>query len=115
MALLKQEFHVDETDGLKIMVRNTVDLAPAIESAEHINSQGKGGRFGDKNHEMKLMGFIPDEMWLFDPWLIMAKRSQQQGDKAKYKYYLEKFFSVYTAFRVHKDTKYWNGSRAVIL
>lgn len=117
MALLKQDFDFEESNGriTKISLRNTIDCSMAIDSARAANESGNGGRFGDRNSEKQLMGYIPDEMWLFDPWLILANRAKNEGNKLEYQKYLQKFFDVHPMFKVHRNTKYWRGDRAVLL
>lgn len=93
-----------ERDG-KTVLRNTIDCGAAIERAREVTQDG--GRA--KN--LIPMGYIPPEMWLFDPWLIEATKAQRAGDKAEFNRLLMKFFEVHPKFAVGRDRmrKYVNG------
>lgn len=102
-------------DGDKLCLRNTIDVQPYVDAARQVNEMDNGGWFGDKNERMQLMGYIPPELWTVDPWLICAKRAELEGDKVHYVKYMEKFFSVWTQFRVNHKRTSWNGYSAVVL
>ena len=58
---------------------------------------------------------IPEEMFSFNPWLMLAKKAEREGDMGKKEYYISKFFELFPAFAGNKKTKYWRGHRAVLL
>lgn len=100
--LVKQEmFEQDD----KTILRNTIDIGAAIRRAKEVTQEG--GRA--KN--LVPLGYIPPEMWLFDPWLMEARKAQVAGDKAEFNKYVKKFFEVHPKFAVGHDKmrKYWSG------
>lgn len=115
MAIIRQQF-IPHNDGKgTLTLRNTIDFSEALEAARETNELNPGGYFGDKNSQCRVMGYIPEEMWNYDIFLLQAKRARNQGDKGQYTYYLQKFFEVNSVFKVAKRTTMWHGSRAVIL
>ena len=96
------------TDGEKVVLRNTVDVSAEIRAAQALTEQG-GGRFGDKNSECVMMGYIPPVMWKLDPWLIDAQRAKFEGDKKRYHDRIQKFFQMNPAFAVVTPKKYVQG------
>lgn len=102
-------------DGDKICLRNTVDCSAYVDAAKRVNECDSGGWFGDKNERMQLMGYIPPELWGYNPWLIMARREQREGNIRKYTEYVQKFFSLYQAFKVNHKRTTWHGCGAVLL
>lgn len=113
MAILNRSFESDEQGNIR--VRTTCSAEGALEMARLSRETNETGYFGDKNGECRLMGYIPEEMWVFDPWLMSATKARREGDMAKYNYYIQKFFDVHSIFRGNKKTRYWRGSRAVLL
>lgn len=101
--------------GDKVILRNTCDVSAYVDAARQANERDDGGWFGDKNERMQLMGYIPPEFWTFDPWLITARRAQQEGDMRTYMKNMKKFFAVHTAFKVNHKRTMWRGCQAVIL
>lgn len=95
-------------DGEKYVLRNTFDVSREIEAAKDLTAQG-GGRFGDKNSECVMMGYIPTVMWQVDPWLIDAKKAKHEGDKKRYQERVQKFFELNPAFAVVTPKKYVQG------
>lgn len=95
-------------DGNKVFLRNTVDVSAEIEAAKALTEQG-GGRFGDKNSECIMMGYIPPVMWNLDPWLIDAKKAKHEGDRKRYQDRIQKFFQLNPAFAVVTPKKYVQG------
>lgn len=91
-------------EGDKTILRNTIDVTPAIEKAmEYTETQARG-----KN--LVPLGFIPPEMWNFDPWLMEAKRAQGAGDMHEYQKYVLKFFRLHPKYAVWRGRKYWSGA-----
>lgn len=99
----------------QVKLRNTFDCTAELQAARITRESNPSGRFGDKNGECYSMGYIPEEMWFYDPWLMCAKKARKQGDKGKFTYYVRKFFEVHRALATPHETRYWNGHRAVLL
>lgn len=115
MAIIRQQF-IPHNDGKgTLTLRNTFDFSAAVDAARETNELNPGGIFGDKNSQARVMGYIPEEMWNYDPWLVQAKRARNRGDKGEYTLMLNKFFELHPVFKVAKKTTMWRGSRAVIL
>ena len=100
--IVKQKIY--EEDG-KTILRNTIDCKDAIDMAKRVSDEGGRGK------NIIPLGYIPPEMWLFNPWLIEARKAQIAGDKAEFIRLLKKFFEVHPAFAVKHDhaRKYWGG------
>ena len=105
---------LDKDEGT-VVLRNTVNVSNEIDAARKANEADNGGWFGDKNERMQLMGYIPPEFWMFDPWLITAKRAQKEGDMRTYMKCMKKFFEVHSAFKVNHKRTVWRGTGAVLL
>lgn len=99
----------------QVRLRNTFDCTAELEAARMTRELNPSGRFGDKNGECYCMGYIPEEMWCYDPWLICARKARNRGDKGEYTKYMRKFFEVHRALATPHETRYWNGHRAVLL
>ena len=93
-----------EKDG-KTVLRNTIDCQQAIDMAKDATQTGERGK------TLIPLGYIPPEYWMFDPWLVQAKKASAGGDKQEYQRMVKKFFEVHPAFAVHRDhtRRYWNG------
>lgn len=113
--LLKQQLIRENDKKGTIRLRNTYDMSMAADLARMVNESNAGGTMGTKNDGCRVMGFIPPEEWLYNIHLIAAKRAKQQGDMGKYTMYLTRYFRENPQFRVQRKTKYWRGSRAVLL
>ena len=100
--ILKQKLY--EEDGATVL-RNTIDCKDAAEMARDVTQEGGRGK------NIIPLGFIPPEFWMFDPWLLAARKAQREGDNAAYMRLVKKFFEVHPAFAVHKDhtRRVWNG------
>ena len=99
--ILSQE--LTEEDG-KTVLENTIDTKDALDMARQVRDTGGRGR------NIVPLGFIPPEMWLYDPWLVEARRAQRAGDGAGFTKLVKKFFSVHPAFSVDTGKhKYWKG------
>ncbi len=103
------------SDGDRVVLRNTVSVTKELDATRQINELDAGGYFGDKNERMQLMGFIPPEYWLFDPWLLTANRARKEGDMREYICNLKKFFAIHSAFKVNHKRTMWRGCEAVLL
>jgi hypothetical protein len=106
--IVKQELRRDE-DGT-MHLRNTMDysgtIAMAKEANERETGQGKNGY---------LMGFIPEEMKMYDPWLKAANRAAREGDHAKYTDYMIRFFRVHSAFAYNTKRIYFKGYNVPVI
>ena len=107
--LISQYMSVDNDKKGTVHLYNTFDTGLAQRLAKEASEAG-GGRGGEGSGEVRLMGYIPPEMWMCDPWLIMAKRARRAGDMGEYTKYVRKFFEVHREFQVITPKKYWNGS-----
>lgn len=100
--ILKQKLY-EEDD--KTILQNCIDCRDAIDMARETTASGGRGR------NMIPLGFIPPEYWLFDPWLMEARRAQLGGDMGEYTRLVKKFFELYPAFAVGREhqRRYWRG------
>lgn len=85
-------------------LRLTYDVGTAQSIAHDVSDAG-GGR--SENGEMMCMGYIPPEMWGFDPWLIQARKAQRAGDMGEYTKMVKKFFEIHPQFAVLFKKKYY--------
>ena len=111
--LLKQELKSDEKGNYRL--RNTCSILPTLEEVKKTNELNPGGRFGDKNSEFMVQGYIPPEFWNWNIYLVASKEASMKGDPASAQEYLLKFFENYPMFKVQRTQKYWAGSRVVEL
>lgn len=93
-----------EEDG-KTILQNRIDCQDAIDMARETTASGGRGK------NIIPMGFIPPEFWLFDPWLLEAKKAQRGGDMGEYTRLVKKFFEVHPRFAVGREhqKRYWSG------
>lgn len=98
--ILKQKFSQEDD---KLILSNTIDCQDAIDLAHDANQSGIRGK------NIVCMGYIPPEYWMFDPWLIEARKAQFAGNKHEYSKMLRKFFEIHPAFAVHTQRKYHQG------
>lgn len=96
--LLDRKLEINEKDGT-VKLTSTVDTGTAARLASEVSGAG-GGRAGRGSGEMVLLGFIPPEMWAYDPWLLMATKAARAGDRAEYDRYVRRFFELHPQFRV---------------
>ena len=111
--IVKQELQTDEKGNVRL--RNYCSAQHALDMARMSRELNESGRFGDKNGECRVVGYIPEEMFNFNPWLMEARRALRHGDQGKHDYYMMKFFELFPAFAGNKKTKYWRGHRAVLI
>jgi len=107
--LTRQKIEVLDKKKKLIRIRNTFDIGQAIEAAQEATEHG--GRVGNGSSEVIQMGFIPEEMWLYDPWLMEANKARNHGDMGAYHKMLVKFFEVHPEFTPLHTRKYWQGAR----
>lgn len=107
--------HIQSDEKGNVRLTNICDASSALQAARIAREINESGRFGDKNSECKLLGYIPEEMFNFNPWLLSAKKALREGDTGKHDYYMMKFFELFPAFCGNRKTKYWRGHRAVLL
>ena len=91
-------------DGDNVHLRNTIDVGSAISLAHDRTQEG-----GERSKNIYCLGHIPPEMWLFDPWLIEARKAQLAGDRQSYADLIRRFFDVHTSLKVINKQKYFNG------
>ena len=109
ILILNQKLIIENDERRTARLLTTYDTSLAQELVREANESG-GGRVGSGSGEMRLMGYIPPEMWNYDPWLLLAKRARNAGDIGEYTKYVRKFFDVHREFQVITPKKYWNGS-----
>ena len=99
--IVKQELFAE---GGKTILRNTVDASDALAMARGARETGGRGK------NLVPLGFIPPEYWLFDPWLMEARKAQRAGDKKAFAHLVQKFFAVHPAFSAHTGARrLWKG------
>lgn len=97
--LVDQKVVFDHDAKGTIRVINKFDHSVAAEVARLTESEGGGrGKLGKDGVEFRVMGYIPPEMWNYDPWLMTAKKALQAGDNGEYTKYVQKFFEVHPQF-----------------
>ena len=89
-----------------VILRSTYDVGLAADIAKEVSDAG-GGRGGNKNHEVRVMGYIPPELFTYNPWLIEAKRAQKGGDLGEYTRLMRKFFELFPQYAVLTPKKYF--------
>lgn len=105
--LVNQQLVLDHDKQGTMHLYNTYEYGYAAELANECTNNG-GGRASSRNGaEYRAMGFIPNDLWNYDPWLITAKRAQMAGDKAEYTKYIKKFFEVHPEYRPSIGKKYF--------
>ena len=101
--IINQDMDVDLATG-DVKLRNTFDISMAKSLAKDVSNEG-----GEHHKDMHCMGYIPPEMWRYDPWLIEARKAQLAHDDYEFQKYLRKFFDIHTALKVHNKQKYFRG------
>lgn len=102
--LVDQKIFMDENKNVHLI--NKFDHSVAAEVARMTESEGGGrGRLG--NVEFRVMGFVPPEMWGYDPWLLEARKAQRAGDMGAYTKLMKKFFEVHREFAPLIPKKYF--------
>ena len=101
--ITKQDLSIDK-DGDKVTLKNTFDIGTAKRLANEVTANG-----GERNDSFYCMGYIPPEMWQYDPWLIQARKAQIAGDRQEYADLLRRFFDVHPALSVKNRQKYYSG------
>lgn len=106
--LTRQLIHFDD-DGT-YGIRNTFDASHAIEETRRMNEteecMGKDGY---------ILGNIPQEMFMYDPWLKAAQQARKERDYAKYTDYMLKFFRVHSALACNLKRTTWAGWNVPII
>lgn len=106
MTVLKQEMYIDNDDRRKIRMLTTYDIGTAINLAKDLSEAG-GGRSGSGSGEMRVMGYIPPEMWNYHFVLREAKKARNAGDLGEYTKLVKKFFELHPSFAVITPKKYF--------
>ena len=103
--ITKQEFEFLNDKKGTVKVRNTFDIKAAIDAAKEATANG--GRSGSGSDEVMVMGYIPPEMWMYDPWLMTADKARKHGDMGEYTKNMKKFFEVHREFAPIVTKKYF--------
>ena len=103
--LVDQKVYIDGEK--KIHVVNIFDHSVAAEVARMTEREGGGRAVGKDGFEVRVMGYIPPEMWNYDPWLVTAKRALAAGDNGEYTKYVQKFFEVHREYAPLIPKKYF--------
>ncbi len=101
--ITKQDIDIDTVSG-DITVKNTFDIGAAKSLTKDMIADG-----GERSSSMRCMGYIPPEMWYYDPWLLQAKKARANNDSHEYVKMVKKFFEVHPALRMSYSKKYYNG------
>lgn len=101
--ITNQKIDIDTYTG-DVKIKNTFDIGAAKSLTKDMTAIG-----GEKCESMQCMGYIPPEMWHYDPWLLEAKKARACGDSHEYTKMVRKFFEVHTALRMNYEQKYTNG------
>lgn len=107
--LVDQEIVHDHDAKRTVHVYNKFDHSVAAEVARLTEAEGGGRGKTSEGCSYQLLGYIPPEMWNYDPWLVTARRALASGDRGEYTRMIQKFFEVHGSFKVHMRRKYWNG------
>lgn len=105
--LVGQHMVLEHDQKGTVRLYNTYDQSPAAEIARECTANGGGRVKLSSGCEMRAMGFIPQEMWLYDPWLLMARKAQRAGDKGEYTKWVRKFFEVHKEYTPVIPKKYY--------
>lgn len=111
--ITSQKLTTDEKGNYTLS--NTCSILPTLAEVRKTRELNPGGRFGDKNHECVCMGYIPPEFYGWHWLLKEASKARMFGDPAKAQELEMKFFKLYPEFSIPYETKYWQGSKAVLL
>lgn len=103
--LVKQEIRILDRKTGKVGLRNTIDCSAAIEMAKEASDNGGRGT----SDKVMPLGFIPNEMWNFNPWLMEANRARNEGDMVTYQRNIMKFFQLFPQFAVLHTPKYFSA------
>lgn len=107
MTVLDQKLYIENDDRRTTRLVTTYDIGTAMNLA-HDLSQAGGGRTGEgKSGEMRVMGYIPPEMWNYHFVLREAKKARNAGDLGEYTKLVKKFFELHPRFAVITPKKYF--------
>lgn len=102
--LVDQKMFMDDKNNVHLI--NKFDHSVAAEIARMTESEG-GGRGKIGHVEYHVMGYVPPEMYNYDPWLIEATKAQRAGDTGEYTRLMKKFFEVHREFAPLIPKKYF--------
>ena len=105
--LVNQHLELDHDSKGTVRLYNTYDQSAAAEVAKMCTENGGGRAQSKSGVEYRAMGFIPPEMWGYDPWLMQARKAQMAGDKGEYTKYVKKFFEVHREYAPLIPKKYY--------
>lgn len=104
--IISRNLYVANDERKTVRLETTFDTGFAAQLAKEVNANG-GGRIEDKNAGMHVLGYIPPEMWSYDPWLVQAKRARNAGDMGEYTKLVRKFFEVHKEYQVFTPKKFF--------
>lgn len=105
-SIIRQELTSLNDDKGTVHLKTTVELDSAIAMAKAA-TELSGGRVGHGSGEMRVMGFIPPELWTYDPLLLKAREAKRHGDIGKYTHYVRVFFKLNPHLSPVVDKKYF--------
>lgn len=103
MTVLNKELIVDHNEKT-VKLRTTFDTGTAADLARE-GSEAPQHR--KSNDGIRCMGYIPPELWGYDPWLIQARKARNAGDKGEFTKMMIKFFEVHPQYKVLFQKKYF--------
>ena len=104
-SIIRQELETIDDCGKKVTrLKSTVAFDSAIDSASL-----SSGRTGSGSSEIRVMGFIPPELFAYDPILKAATRAKREGDSAEYTKLMRSFFNLNKHLAPVVERKYWTG------
>lgn len=105
-SIIKQELNSLNDGKGTVHLRTTVEMDSVIAMAKAA-TELSGGRVGHGSGEMRVMGFIPPELWTYDPLLLKAREAKRHGDIGQYTHYVRMFFKLNPQLSPVVDKKYF--------
>lgn len=106
--LKEQKLVLDHDKNGTIHLFNTYDVSKEAEIAKKAALESNGTtKVGNDGLEVMPMGYIPPDMWLFDPWLKEADRARVSGDMGEFTKYMKKFFEIHPMFKAPYRKRYF--------
>ncbi len=101
----KLVFENDEAGTVHLF--NTYNVKEEAEIAEELARSGSETVKIGGGIELRPMGYIPQDMWLYDPWLIEANKARRGGDMGEFTRLVQKFFDLHPSFQPPISKKYF--------